>query len=310
MRTATAALGLISILLAGCTTGSRVASTAPEAEKRLRKRQCDTLEASFRPSRDREGHIDLFGVSIGGRSATENRNSATDDYLFALNRMLLSCREWQRYQVSPQEFRAAQAELARAAQGPLKDAAAQQLLRDIANAFEEAKQGRDASQDEVTKRLTEIRSALDRPPVDPSNWTDTFQAFDARFDRVDERVANVEKLLAANAPGDRCRAHKRWTLLFDKGSPVANPDRLAAVTSEVRTALSLSPQARIAIVGFADGSGNEAANLILARNRAAQVGRGLLAAGIAVDIEAAEGVTRRLGANPASNRAVIVSLSC
>ena len=307
---ATAALGLTAFLLTSCATDNKVTSTVPQAEQRLRKRQCDTLEASFRPSRDQRGHIELFGVSIGGRSATENRNSATGEYLFALNQMLQSCRDWQRYEISPQQFRVAQAELARAAQGPLKDAAAQQLLRKIASAFENAEHGGEASQDEIAQRLTELEKILARPPADLDAWTGALQAFDLRFDRVDKRVEYLEHLVARSSAGNHCLTPTQWSLLFGKGASLPDTDRLAAVIHEIRTRLSSFPGGHLIVIGFADRSGDYTANLSLARKRAAEVGKALVAAGIAVDFQAAEGMTGRLGDNQASNRAVVVSLSC
>lgn len=317
MRKTVVAFGLSALLLASCAKENKILSSIPPAEKRLRKQQCDTLEASFRPSRDRGGRIEIFGVSIGGRSATENRNSATEGYLFALNRMLLSCRAWERYEISPQEFRAAQGEFAREAQGPLRDAAAQQLLRKIANAFEEASKGGNATLDDVERRLVELETSRASPPPLPASWASEISAFSARFDRIDQRVVdvdqrmkNVEELLSRTSPESQCTVRKEWLLLFRRGSSTPDAERLAAVTTEVRIGLSDSPGGRISIIGFADRSGNVTANLSLARRRASQVGNAFQSADLTVHVEAAEGITDRFGDDPASNRAVVVSLGC
>lgn len=323
----------LAAVLAGCTTDGIDRLPEPQRpEARDRARRCDVLERSFRPSYDRSGGVTILGSGFNFRAAEQNVSSGQDQYLAALNNMLLSCREWQMFEMTTEDFRVQRIAFASVYTQTIDGEAGADSLRRLAEEMARVEAGGSGLDQAALTAALQQQIADWRPaPVtdeqlaaavaDMQARLASLPHIDSRLDSIDARLRVLqERLLAPDGPEDdepetftqslatgsiqiiRTNARTVAVLGFPTGS--ASPPQ-AELGMLLRLAALAEPDSVI-VFGYADLRGSESANLLLSRRRAENVAEALRRIGGGSEHAAAGGETEQFGTGDAENRVVVV----
>ncbi len=280
-------------------------------EAKLRKKQCDAMERSFRPSVDNSGQLKILGFSIGGRKAVGNLNSVSDQHLVALNNLLLACRDWQYFKIKPREFRRAQAEFGAVMRSGLSDLDAQQRLKALAQALQEAEDGQVATRDKIDDRFDELNNLVSNMPdsdTEQPQLIDRIASLEAKLDILLNGQPDSVNTTFLCKDGWLTRPNYSWKIQFETGSAQPMNADIAEVKTYLETSTIARTEYRLSIVGYADVRGNPTSNLRLAKRRANATALALKVDGIKIKTSAAVGETEEFGDQFSDNRIALVNL--
>lgn len=300
-RLAIAALAA-SLLLSGCLFDSkRGLHGVPDyrlAEAKSRRDECDAMAATIRPSKDKSGGIQILGSGGQFRDATFNNNTVKDEYLTAAMQYIATCREWQRFEVSDDKYDAAIMVLANTSTRAMDAQSQKATLDGWKSAMNEARRTDAATMTQLVQQIqTDIASRLASIPSNASTET---------------RLRAIEAWMKANppyAPPDPPRS-TTWTVRFPAAGRDPNASDLATARSELTAILAKCKASVVNVVGYADLSGSETANLRLSKQRAEAVYNALAVQYGAQYLVSGGGEVSRFGPDPSSNRIAVVSAAC
>jgi len=286
--------------IAGC-AHTDMTRLPPELREqgRLRKDECDRLDRALAPSRDRSGNLSVLGLGIGGRDAVISSTSARDQYLVGLLNLTTQCRRWQRFDITAEEYRTAQAQLAAAVTSTVDAAAVDQTLARLADAIAAAHGTSQLNGDELRQLFQEWSRNAPVSGVDPA---------------IETRLARIEQILTERTrPSDGTvppLSRQTWRVRFAHGSSQVDGATTSNLAANLGQAVRNCASGAITVVGYADLSGPPVRNLSLALDRARAVSAILPASGSWSTTVTSAGSTSSFGSDPASNRIVVVEALC
>lgn len=296
---------LAAVALCACATPSLdhiPREQRPEAQRRLER--CNELATALRPSSDRAGELSILGTGVSFRDAEQNQNTARDQYLAALSGLLTSCRSWQNFEITTQQFRQDRIEFASvytAAIDGSEDAASRERVIAALARAEAIQPGQTI--DEAVRRLEETAASWSTP----TGLTEQLSEIASRLRILEERgqggtssLRDEDGTRPEREPGTNT---ERFLVLgFASGSSSLD-DRMR---TELAQFIASGPTEVLAVVGYADEVGDSPSNTALSLERARSVASALHADGVRVAHVAGAGETAAFGEGLADNRVVIV----
>lgn len=300
-RSAIASLAAF-ILLSGCLFDSkRGLHGVPDyrmAEAKSRRDECDAMAATVRPSKDKSGGIQILGYGGQFRDATFNNNSVKDQYLTAAMHYIATCRKWQRFEASDEEYEGAIMVMANTSTKAMDAQSQEATLVGWKSAMDEARRNDAETMSQLVQQIqTDIAS---RPAPFPSNAS------------TEARLKGIEDWMKANPPyaAPDLPSSTTWTVRFPVAGRDPNASDLVSAQSALTSTLAKCKALVVNIVGYADLSGSEAANLRLSKQRAEAVYNALAVQYGAQYLVSGGGEVSRFGPDPSSNRIAVVSAAC
>lgn len=285
------------VALSGCVHDGQPRVLRQEVANR--KGECDTLERSIAPSRDRSGNISILGQGVGLRDAVVSNTGARDQYLIGILNLITQCRRWQRFEIGAREYRDAQLALATAVTSSVDAAAVDLTLSRLAAVIADAHH---VSADRAEELRDQLRQLSERPPIP----TDLNPELVSRLERIEALLARGE---APAAPGARASSAE-WRLIFQPSSAEPTGDDVARLLAGLDRWGRGCAEGTVTIIGFADMVGPHAPNLELAWARADAVyGRIRLQPGISYTASSG-GETTSFGPTLSANRIATVRAVC
>lgn len=285
--------------LAACehTSQSRI-SPELRQEARIRRAECDTLERSIAPSRNRSGNISILGQGIGLRDATVSNNSASDQYLIGILNLITQCRRWQRFDIGAQEYRRAQSTLAAAVTSAVDAEAVDGTLNRLAEAIANAHNENEA-------RTAELRDSFREWSQRPLGPASLDPGLAARLTRIEELVS--QRPSPSTVPV--MASVMEWRVGFSRASSEPDASVADAISGFERWSRGCT-NGSVSIIGFADQTGSDRHNLELGRARANAVYQRLSPPAVIDPVVSSAGRTDRFGAALEANRIVVVRAVC
>lgn len=291
-----------SILLSGCIVDSKQGlQGVPDyrmAEAKSRRDECNAMAATIRPSKDKSGGIQILGNGGQYRDATFNNNSVKDEYLTAAMQYVATCRKWQRFEVADEKYEAAILVLANTSTRAMDAQSQQATLDGWKSAMNEARRADAAT---MTQLVQQIQTDIARRPASISSDAST-----------EARLRAIEAWMKANPPfaAPDPLMSTTWTVRFPIAARDPNASDLATVRSALTAILAKCKAPIVNVVGYADLSGSETANLRLSKQRAEAVYNALAVQYGAQYFVSGGGEVSRFGPEPSSNRIAVVSAAC
>ncbi|MEC3948134.1 OmpA family protein [Sphingobium sp. HWE2-09] len=256
------------------------------------------MAATIRPSKDKSGGIQILGYGGQFQDATFNNNSVKDQYLTAAMQYIATCREWQRFEASDEEYEGAIMVMANTSTRAMDAQSQDVTLAGWKSAMDEARRTNAETMSQLVQQIrTDIAS---RPALLLSNAS------------TESRLKAIEDWMKANPPyaGPDLPSSTTWTVRFSLAGRDPNASDLASARSSLTSTLAKCKAPVVNVVGFADLSGSEAANLRLSKQRAEAVHSALEVQYGAQYLVSGGGEVSRFGTDPSSNRIAVVSVAC
>lgn len=267
--------------------------------------------------------MSVLNFGLKGEYRVDHVNNVKDEYLTALQGLLVDCREWQRSAISNREWLEARKRFALVYTSKLDAAAVDAAIQKLGEVFTSGISDQADKAQAIQAELTSLREARDQDG----------QVLETRIRELMDLVENLREDVRTRSvtttpmtsigPGgpvvtkpeqgaeisgvERPNLKFQWTISFEVGQAAPDLTQLDQAAAALKTLKTREPATRFELTGFADTIGDERANLALAVRRVQVVRRALDNRGIHGATAVAVGETEAFGNALGANRVVLIS---